>query len=270
MRVVRALLLAMALIAATYVVGSAAVAPIAEGWQEVTGASSPAGDRSAASELTVLLAGGCALLLLLAWLWLLAAVGVCTYDALRAGAGQRPASALRPRLVRALVATVLGAAALAVPPAAQADWTRAQGNLVPNDVIDASTAGHHHTTGRQVLAGLPVPDRSVGGVTERAAARPPDPAADRAADRPDAPVSRLQVRPGDSLWSLTAALLPAGAPGGTVTAGWRLLYAANRAVVGPDPDLLLPGQSLRVDRALLDLAAAAGAPQDAGRRAAAE
>ena len=267
MRVVRALLLTMALTAATYAVGSAAVAPIVEGWKEVTGAS-PAGDRSAASELTVLLTGGCALLLLLAWLWLLAAVGVCTHDALRAGAGPPPASVLRPRLVRALVATVLGAAALAVPPAAHADSTRTQGNLVPHDVIDASPAGH--TTGRRVLAGLPVPDRSVGGVIERADDPPPDRADDHTADRTDDPVSRLQVRPGDSLWSLTAALLPAGAPAGTVVAGWRLLYAANRAVVGPDPDLLLPGQSLRVDRALLDLVAATGPPQDAARRAPAE
>ena len=260
MRVVRALLLGMTLMAATYVVGSAAVAPIAEGWEGVTGASSPAGDRSSASELTALLTGACALLLLLAWLWLLAAVGVCTYDALRSGPDPLPASVLRPPLVRALVATALGAAALAVPPAAQADSTRAQGNLVPHDVIDASPAGH--TTGRRVLAGLRVPDRSVGGVTGRTH--------DRADDRPVDPVGRLQVRPGDSLWSLTAALLPAEAPAGTVVAGWRLLYAANRAVVGPDPDLLLPGQSLRVDRALLDLVAAADSPQDAGRPAPAE
>jgi nucleoid-associated protein YgaU len=29
---------------------------------------------------------------------------------------------------------------------------------------------------------------------------------------------------------------------------WREIYAANRAVVGPDPDLIRPGERLRLPR----------------------
>ena len=54
------------------------------------------------------------------------------------------------------------------------------------------------------------------------------------------------VRSGDSLWSITAGLLPAGAPDRAVDAGWRVLHAANRTQVGPDPDLIRPGTRLVV------------------------
>jgi hypothetical protein len=77
-----------------------------------------------------------------------------------------------------------------------------------------------------VVAGLPLPDRPTGGVPRRPAA------------------ATVLVRPGDSLWSLAADRFPAGADGARVTAAWRRLYAANRATVGPDPDLILPGQRL--------------------------
>ncbi|MCH1866460.1 LysM peptidoglycan-binding domain-containing protein [Nocardioides sp. CFH 31398] len=58
------------------------------------------------------------------------------------------------------------------------------------------------------------------------------------------------VRPGETLWDLAAAQLRArhGTPGPTdaeVDARWRAIWAANADVVGPDPDLILPGQHLR-------------------------
>ncbi|MFD9126067.1 transglycosylase family protein [Kitasatospora sp. NPDC059571] len=46
------------------------------------------------------------------------------------------------------------------------------------------------------------------------------------------------VRPGDTLSGIAA---DRQLPG-----GWEQLYAANRAVVGADPDLILPGQQLRL------------------------
>ncbi len=55
----------------------------------------------------------------------------------------------------------------------------------------------------------------------------------------------VRVRPGDSLWSLAAEHLGPAAPDPAVDRLWRRWYAANRAVVGPEPDLLLPGQLLR-------------------------
>ena len=65
---------------------------------------------------------------------------------------------------------------------------------------------------------------------------------------PDLPVSGwapvVTVRTGDSLWSLAADGLPAHAGDARIDRTWRTWYAANRPVVGPDPDLLLPGQRL--------------------------
>ena len=52
------------------------------------------------------------------------------------------------------------------------------------------------------------------------------------------------VRPGDSLWAITARRLSPTADDADVTAGWQALYARNRAVVGDDPSLIRPGQQL--------------------------
>lgn len=57
--------------------------------------------------------------------------------------------------------------------------------------------------------------------------------------------STVTVRPGDSLWSLARAHLGPVATTAQVDAAWRALHAANRSVVGPDPDLIHPGQQLR-------------------------
>lgn len=63
-------------------------------------------------------------------------------------------------------------------------------------------------------------------------------------DRPAPGTAVRVVRPGDSLWSITAAALGPAASHAEVAAAWPRLYAANRAVVGPDPDLIHPGQRL--------------------------
>ncbi|MFI9627151.1 transglycosylase family protein [Streptomyces sp. NPDC052042] len=47
------------------------------------------------------------------------------------------------------------------------------------------------------------------------------------------------VRPGDNLWAIAEAE--------DVPGGWPALYEANKEVLGSDPDLILPGQSLEVD-----------------------
>ena len=49
---------------------------------------------------------------------------------------------------------------------------------------------------------------------------------------------------GDTLWSVAARTLGPGADDAAIAAEWQRWYAANRTVVGADPDLLLPGQRL--------------------------
>ena len=53
------------------------------------------------------------------------------------------------------------------------------------------------------------------------------------------------VKPGDSLWSIAEAHLPAAADAQVVQA-WPRWYAANRSTVGPDPHLIRPGQLLHI------------------------
>ena len=47
---------------------------------------------------------------------------------------------------------------------------------------------------------------------------------------------------GDCLWDIAAARLPAGASATAIDTEWRRWYAANRAVIGDNPDLIHPGQ----------------------------
>ncbi|HYN28373.1 MAG TPA: LysM domain-containing protein, partial [Dermatophilaceae bacterium] len=52
------------------------------------------------------------------------------------------------------------------------------------------------------------------------------------------------VRRGDTLWTIAARHLGAGATDAEVARAWPRWYDANAAVIGADPDLLLPGQRL--------------------------
>jgi hypothetical protein len=78
------------------------------------------------------------------------------------------------------------------------------------------------------LSGLPLPERAEGPAHPRHHA--------------------LVVRTGDTLWALAEHDLPAPATGRQVTARWHALYRRNRGVIGPDPDLILPGQVLALPK----------------------
>jgi nucleoid-associated protein YgaU len=53
------------------------------------------------------------------------------------------------------------------------------------------------------------------------------------------------VRRGDTLWDIAARALGPGASDADIAASWPRWHAANRSTIGPDPDLILPGQLLR-------------------------
>jgi nucleoid-associated protein YgaU len=72
-------------------------------------------------------------------------------------------------------------------------------------------------------------------VTLPVPARPVGPAAPQA----------VVVRPGDTLWKLAASALPERATDAEIASATHRWYARNHRVIGPDPDLIRPGQRLR-------------------------
>src|SRR5437660_1197073 len=59
-----------------------------------------------------------------------------------------------------------------------------------------------------------------------------------------APPEAVTLRPGDWLWRVAARALPRGASTALIERSWHRWYATNRAVIGPDPGLIQPGQHL--------------------------
>ena len=100
----------------------------------------------------------------------------------------------------------------------------------------------------ELLAGVGVGATVLAGTTAAAAddgagAAPGIAALDWAHHR--TPATPVVVRPGDSLWSIAADSLGPARTSRAVAAAWPRWWVANRAVVGPDPDLIVPGQRLR-------------------------
>ena len=96
------------------------------------------------------------------------------------------------------------------------------------------------------LSGLPLPDRATDREPLPTAPRPP-PAVRRPATPPA--TDPVVVRPGDTLWDLAAAALPAGADDAEIARCSQEIWRLNRDVVGADPDLIHPAQRLHVPRA---------------------
>lgn len=84
-----------------------------------------------------------------------------------------------------------------------------------------------HDSVRHSLDGLRLPDRPTVS---------PSP--------PSEPVQRTSifVQPGDTLWAIAARDLPAGATNAQIAAATVAWHSANRAVIGPNPHRIFPGQ----------------------------
>lgn len=176
-----------------------------------------------------------------AGLWLVAAwlgVGLaCTAIARASGAVGRCAGRLGrlllPRLVLRLVAGSAGLGVLLAPVAAGAQPTTPP----PGPSGTVSTPGPAWPSDRAVP-----PPHWPNGVSQPETATAPSRPAARARET-------VRVRTGDSLWLLAARRLGPDAGDAAVAREWPRWYAANRAVVGPDPSLLHPGDVLRVPSA---------------------
>ena len=143
--------------------------------------------------------------------WLLLAVGL---SVLAVGSSRLAITAdvasrlLVPAWWRRTVCWALGGVVAALP------LTAAGASTLPS--------GNDDTAGAPELSGLPFPDRPVGHLAPR----------------------HIVVAQGDTLWSIAAAHLDAPATDEQIAAAWPQWYRANRRVIGPDPDLILPDTSL--------------------------
>jgi hypothetical protein len=155
---------------------------------------------------------GCA-----AWLWL--ATAVVALDAAR---GRRRGRRGGPAAVRRVVLAAGGVA------------------------LVGGLGAPAHADGRSPLQGLPLPDRAtttthVSHVFARAAAHH-----DRAAPPSQRQRSFVVVEPGGTLWAIARADLPPNTPDAAVSRRVREIHQANLSVIGTDPDLIRPGQRLRM------------------------
>lgn len=76
------------------------------------------------------------------------------------------------------------------------------------------------------------------------------PARPATATKPTPGAAEVVVVPGDSLWTIAARALATRDAGrsigaASIAAEWPRWWAANRAAIGADPDLLIPGERLR-------------------------
>ncbi|ANH36585.1 hypothetical protein I601_0131 [Nocardioides dokdonensis FR1436] len=149
-----------------------------------------------------------------AWAWLVTSVVVL--EAVRGQGAPAPAPGcpwgLRSLVLRACGLALAGVAVSALCPAQATPDSLQQGSAV------------NATLGGDPLVGLPLPDRAPGGARR---------------------ARTVTVAPGDTLWGLAARRLP-DACDAAVAEYWPRVHRANRAVVGADPDLLRPGQLLRL------------------------
>ena len=175
-----------------------------------------------------------------AGLWLVAgwvAIGLCAVGAaeLPGSTGRlaaRLAAVVVPRAVLRLVAGAAGLGVLVAPVVASAQ--RAPGAPPwPTSTAPSAPAWP--------IAPAPAPARQGA---DHPAARSGTPAGSH--PPPATTPGPVRVRSGDSLWSIAAGHLPAGQRGpARVAAAWPRWYAANRPVIGADPDHIEVGQHLR-------------------------
>ena len=187
------------------------------------------------------------------------------------GLALRAAPAMTRRVAAALVGVAVGGAL--VPGAAMADTpphpTRGATSSVAVTSSVGTAAGPLDHTGPGWVptaaatpttspAAAPTPTTAVPSPSPTGGVGEPGWTPTRPLQRPQAPLAVLGLRPaprtaadgvvvhrGDTLWSIVASRLGPDASDAEVAAAWPAWHEANRAVIGDDPDLLVPGQLLR-------------------------
>jgi nucleoid-associated protein YgaU len=172
---------------------------------------------------------------LLAWTWLLLLVVATVLSALRGARLPHPqglARHLAPRAAQQAVFALLGlGTALATTGTASAAAYDAPQQLAAAGL----RGGVQASSGANPLEGLPLPDRPSGTSPPSSTTR-------------DHHSDTVVVRRGDTLWSIAASAIGDNPSTAAIARSWPDWYAANRAVIGNDPDFLLPGTVLEAPR----------------------
>lgn len=166
----------------------------------------------------------------------------------------RVASRWGVRVSAALLALSLGApSAQAAPSPASSATSLSLAIIVTADSPftsgspSTSDSEHHSDSPRQPNFALPgwsptAPNVPTPNVPE---AKPhPQTQPSTGFTRPE-PTRGLVVTRGDTLWDIAASSLQPGATDAEIAVHWPRWYEANRSVIGPDPNLLRPGQILQ-------------------------
>ena len=183
--------------------------------------------------------------LCLAGLWLVAAwlaVGITASvaAALPGGAGRLGAGiahVVLPRTLYRIVAGATGLGVLVTPGLATAAPTSS-----PASVASSATPTPYWPTD----APVPTPHWPTDATAHRGEHRPTPPQHRRHSHpdhHPDA-ARTVVVQSGDSLWSIAAEHLSGRPTPRRIAVAWPRWYAANRPVVGDDPNVIVPGQHL--------------------------
>lgn len=173
---------------------------------------------------------------------------------------------ITPALMRKLVSASVGASIALAPAVAAAapGYTTLGQPTAASSVIGAGTGSPPSTAVTGRLTDLPSPSWPLDAAAASSDPSPPDgsrgPTSSGTNPTPPpvvaAPVLPLDperdtptdgsvvVKPGDSLWLLTAQRLGPSATEEQIAVGWPYWYRANRRVIGRDPNLLRPGEQL--------------------------
>jgi nucleoid-associated protein YgaU len=180
--------------------------------------------------------------------WLLLAV-VTSVAAAVLPSGQRPtgtaarlATATAPLPVRRTIAALLGATVVGIAAPAAGAAAGAAGPPVAAAASVAAPAADLDPGWSPSRASTPA---STSGLSHaRRQVDLPAAAARRTANADD----EIVVRRGDTLWAVAARYLGSAVTAAEVAAAWPRWYAANRAVIGRDPDHIEPGMRLHPPR----------------------
>jgi nucleoid-associated protein YgaU len=190
--------------------------------------------------------------LMLLW-WALASLACVLAAVRRPSRLTRRLAGTLPRPARALVTAAIGAAVIAgaTGPAALAQAARA-GTVAAVDPGWPAAAAERSTEPEApsvdtASATSPAVDPAWAPVRPSAPAVQALPPPGLVVEQPRATLSTVEqvaVHRGDTLWDICARHLPSDATDAEIAAEWPRWYDANRAVIGPDPDHLEPGQLL--------------------------